>query len=151
MSQNIVIDSPIGKIQIIGTDKGIESISLHVDQAISKTTPSCLEACVNQIKEYFECTRKDFNLRFNLKGTDFQMQVWEALQSINYGETVSYQDIAFKINNPKAVQAVGSAIGKNPCALVIPCHRVINKSGGIGGFAAGLDIKRWLLKHETSI
>lgn len=148
MKEVIYINSPMGHIEIVGSEKGIISISLNATNALSKEIPVCLNDCVNQLSLYFKGELKEFDFIYNLRGTDFQNKVWRALQTIPFGETVSYQKIAQRINNPKAVQAVGTAIGKNPCAITIPCHRVINKNGELGGFSAGLDKKVILLKHE---
>jgi len=144
------INSPIGVIEIVGADSGIISISLNSEHDISENIPVCLQDCVKQLQLYFSHDLKMFNLKYNIEGTSFQRRVWDALQVIPFGETVSYQDIAIAIGNPKAQQAVGTAIGKNPCAITIPCHRVINKNGGIGGYAGGLENKVFLLKHEGS-
>ena len=85
---------------------------------------------------------------FHLKGTDFQIDVWNALLQIPFGQVVAYQDIALRVGRPKACRAVGSAIGKNPVSVLIPCHRVIQSSGGLGGFYWGLDVKRRILESE---
>lgn len=151
MNETIYINSQIGNIEIVGSEKGIISISLNATKVISKEIPICLQDCVKQLDLYFSGHLRTFKLDYNLHGTDFQKKVWEALLTIPYGETVSYQDIAKRINNPKAVQAVGTAIGKNPCAITVPCHRVINKNGELGGFAGGIEKKVLLLKHEGII
>jgi methylated-DNA-[protein]-cysteine S-methyltransferase len=88
------------------------------------------------------------DLQLELDGTEFQRSVWDALRSIPPGETASYREIAEAIGRPDATRAVGNAVGSNPVAIVVPCHRVIRTSGGLGGFGGGLDRKRWLLAHE---
>lgn len=108
------------------------------------------EACI-QLKEYFSGKRTEFNLPLAPKGTAFQQRVWGELCKIPYGKTVSYQDLAEKTGNPKAQRAVGSANGKNPIIIIIPCHRIISKSGKIGGYSCGVDVKRYLLKSEGII
>ena len=143
-----IINTRIGNIEIKGDENGINSISLRNDMVITLHVSECLKDCVLQLQEYFKGELQNFNLIYNLQGTAFQKQVWAALQTIAYGETVCYQDIAERIGNPRAVQAVGTAIGKNPCLITIPCHRVINKNGKIGGFAAGVEAKRELLRGE---
>ena len=105
------------------------------------------EAC-QQLDEYFEGKRQVFSLRLDIKGTTFQEQVWKALQSIPYGTTQSYLDIANAINNPKAVRAVGRANGLNSIPIIIPCHRVIGASGKLTGYAYGVDLKARLLTLE---
>lgn len=105
------------------------------------------EAC-SQLSAYFAKTRHEFDLPIDVKGTEFQTSVWKALQSIPYGQTVSYLDIAKHIGNPKAVRAVGLANGKNPIAIVVPCHRVIGSNKTLTGYAGGLARKQFLLNLE---
>ena len=107
------------------------------------------EAC-RQLDEYFQGQRKTFDLPIAYTGTPFQERVWRELRNIPYGETRSYEDIAIKIGNPKAVRAVGQANNKNQILLMIPCHRVIHKSGDISGFACGIETKKYLLDLEKS-
>ncbi len=101
-----------------------------------------------QISEYLQGKRKDFSVPIELSGTDFQMKVWNELLKIPYGAIVTYKDIAVGINNPKAVRAVGRAIGSNPIAIIVPCHRVIGSNGKLVGYAWGLDVKSRLLDIE---
>lgn len=101
-----------------------------------------------QLEEYFSGLRNEFELPIAATGTDFQQQVWHALTTIPYGETWSYQDLADAIGNPKAVRAVGMANGKNPISIVVPCHRVIGKSGKLTGYAGGIERKQRLLALE---
>jgi methylated-DNA-[protein]-cysteine S-methyltransferase len=100
------------------------------------------------LDEYFDGRRKRFDIPFSLSGTNFQKQVWKELSKIPFGKTVSYKDIARKIKNPKAVRAVGSANGKNPMCIIIPCHRVIAADGSIGGYSGGITNKQKLLRFE---
>ena len=100
--------------------------------------------------QYFNGERSQFTLPLDLKGTVFQISVWQQLLNIPFGETVAYSYIAEKINNPKAVRAVGRAIGQNPLTVVIPCHRVIGKNGTLTGFRGGLEMKKVLLSLEMS-
>lgn len=101
-----------------------------------------------ELVEYFEGKRKHFTFPFDIEGTTFQMDVWNALLEIPYGQTKCYSDIANRIGNPKAVRAVGTAIGKNPLSIIIPCHRVLGKNGTLTGYSGGLDVKELLLQHE---
>ncbi len=105
---------------------------------------------VSQLTQYFEGRLKQFNLDLQPKGTAFQKQVWQALLTIPYGTTVTYGEIAERIDNPKAFRAVGLANRSNPIPIIIPCHRVIGKNGKLTGFAGGLDIKQALLDLERS-
>jgi methylated-DNA-[protein]-cysteine S-methyltransferase len=108
-----------------------------------------LKLAVKQLKAYFSGTRREFDIPLRPVGTVFQEEVWLALRSISYGETVSYSDIAKQIGRPKAVRAVGAAIGKNPLSIMIPCHRVIGANGKLIGFAGGLSTKEFLLNLEN--
>ena len=102
----------------------------------------------DQLIEYFDGVRMQFTFMFDVRGTSFQMNVWNALSTIPYGKSFCYLDIAHQIGNPKAVRAVGTAIGSNPVAIVIPCHRVLGKNGTLTGFSGGLDVKEKLLTLE---
>jgi methylated-DNA-[protein]-cysteine S-methyltransferase len=104
---------------------------------------------VKQLDEYFSGKRKKFDLPIKFEGTKFQQKVWAELLKIPYGKTSNYSEIAKKIKNPKAVRAVGTAIGQNPIGIIVPCHRVILKDGKLGGFAWGSEIKKKLLKLES--
>ena len=142
-------DSPIGCIEIKGTEQGVLSVDfLDTPCKVSSSIPDCLTTCVRQIAEYFKGTRREFTLDLVLQGTAFQRRVWGALRRIPYGQTASYRDIARAIGNEKAVRAVGNANGRNRIPIIIPCHRVIGSSGDLVGFASGLWRKEWLLNHE---
>ena len=101
-----------------------------------------------QLEEYFAGERTRFELRLAPSGTPFQQRVWKALQDVVFGRTASYGDIARAIGRPEASRAVGAANGKNPIAIIIPCHRIIGSSGALVGYAGGLPRKKWLLAHE---
>jgi methylated-DNA-[protein]-cysteine S-methyltransferase len=101
-----------------------------------------------QLDEYFDGTRTAFDLPLRLEGTPFQVEVWEQLRRIPYGETISYGELARRVHRPEAARAVGSANGQNPIAIVVPCHRVIGADGSLTGFGGGLDWKRRLLDLE---
>ncbi len=101
-----------------------------------------------QLLEYFEGVRKEFDIPYKLKGTDFQKKVWSALCDIPYGDTRSYKDIAIAVGNEKASRAIGMANNKNPITVIVPCHRVIGKSGKLVGYAGGLTMKEALLSME---
>ena len=103
-----------------------------------------------QFTAYFAGKLQQFDLPMAAKGTPFQQTVWHALCDIPYGETVSYLEIAQAIGNPKAVRAVGAANGRNPLSIIVPCHRVIGRSGDLTGYAGGIPIKRWLLAQEQT-
>ncbi len=141
--------SPIGILEITGSDSGVSSISF-VDDAIDHgETPVALEDCVSQLDEYFSGKRKEFSLNLDLRGTEFQKRVWRELQKIPFGKTVSYLDIALAVGTSESTRAVGRANGQNPIVIVIPCHRVIGSDGSLTGYGGGLWRKRWLLDFES--
>lgn len=144
--------SPIGVIEISGTEKAVYSILFSEkelpENAIDEHTPDVIVACFKQLKEYFNGKRYDFSFPMEMEGTPFQTKVWNALTSIPYAATGSYKDIANNIGNEKAVRAVGSANGRNKLCIVIPCHRIIGANGTLTGYAGGLWRKEWLLSHE---
>lgn len=109
-----------------------------------------LQPYIKEVIAYLEGKINKFTLPMDLHGTPFQQAVWQALKEIEYGKIVTYTDIAARIGKPKSVRAVGSAIGANPILIIIPCHRVIAKSGKLGGFRAGLDMKEQLLELEQA-
>lgn len=158
------LDSPVGRLGLVASSQGLVSLDFlgliakdyvellqekYSHQGLIKDGKFIVEP-LKQVKEYFLGKRKQFTCSLNLKGTPFQLEVWQALREIPYGKTVSYEDIAKKIGNLKAVRAVGQANGKNPIAIVVPCHRVIRKSGDLGGYSSGLEIKKFLLDWEQS-
>lgn len=103
----------------------------------------------NQLREYLVNIRKEFDFPIDPAGTPFQKEVWNVLRQIPYGQTASYGEIAAQIGRPRAVRAVGQAIGRNPCLVAIPCHRVLGKDGSLTGFSAGMELKRRLLRLEN--
>lgn len=151
--------SKICDLYLIASDKGLCAVEWNkqnipmtkflTDSGSQKNMQiQILKKTTTQLEQYFKGTRKKFELPVDIIGTDFQIQVWQALAQIPFGQTVSYSDIAKKIKNPKAVRAVGSANGKNPLAIIVPCHRVISADGTLGGYAGGLKIKKALLALE---
>jgi methylated-DNA-[protein]-cysteine S-methyltransferase len=141
-------ESPIGIIEVSGSEEGIISI-IFVDNIIDENEyPESIKECIDQLDEYFQGKRKNFEIKLIVEGTDFQKKVWRELTSIPYGKTASYKDIAREIGNEKAVRAVGSTNGKNPVSIIVPCHRVIGANGKLTGYAGGLWRKEWLLQHE---
>lgn len=132
----------------ITEDKGFITNIDFVDEMHESTDSPVLNQAVKQLQEYFNGTRKAFDLPLNPKGTDFQKTVWHELQNIPYGQTKCYKDIAIAIGNEKASRAIGLANNKNPIPIIIPCHRVIGKNGKLVGYAGGLDIKEKLLNLE---
>lgn len=141
--------SPIGLIEIIGSDKGVSSL-LFVDREEKSTiVPACLHDCVQQLDEYFSGKRREFTLKLDLRGTNFQKRVWQELLTIPFGKTVSYLDLALALGDRKTIRAAGGANGKNPICIIVPCHRVIGSNGSLIGYGGGLWRKEWLLKFES--
>ena len=158
---SIVIDSPMGKLTIAATASGIAAIGFGTEDfnslatklklTLSNTSTPLLENCVKQLEEYFAGKRRCFSLPMNLVGTEFQQKVWHALMSIPYGETISYKEESQRVGNEKAIRAVAQANGANPLPIVIPCHRVINANGNLGGYSSGVDKKQFLLNLERTV
>ena len=134
----------------IGTEKEcLAYISFEQDCLVDNSVLSSFQKKIKcQLDEYFLGNRKEFSLPFKLKGSSFQKEVWDSIGSIKWGETVSYKMLAKHINRPKATRAVGSACGKNPIPIVVPCHRVIHTHGAIGEYGGGRDLKEQLLTLE---
>ena len=145
------IETPIGFAELKGDEKGLKSISVLNEKKPKGIIPEVLEDAVYQFQEYFEGKRKDFNLKLNPVGTDFQKKVWEELQTIPFGKTVSYLELSKQLGDVKAIRAVAAANGKNPLWIVVPCHRVIGSNGDLVGYAGGLSRKKWLLEHESPV
>lgn len=108
-----------------------------------------LQSIIEQLSQYFDGSRQIFEIPLYLKGTPFQESVWKELLTIPYGQVISYLELANRLDNPGGIRAVGTANGKNPISIVVPCHRVIQTGGGLGGYAGGLEAKRFLLDHEA--
>ena len=143
------IKTPLGIAKIEGDENGVSSISVLDEGIVSSIIPSELQNAVNQLNEYFEGIRTDFDFKLNPKGTEFQQKVWKALLEIPYGKTKTYLEQSNILGDAKAIRAVASANGKNPLWIVVPCHRVIGSNGSLTGYAGGLWRKKWLLEHEN--
>lgn len=146
------IATPIGTLEIKGTHEGICSVLFVDDEiSVSEEIPEVLQASANQISEYFDKKRTHFELPLIPTGTAFQKKVWTQLQTIPFGKTASYQQMANDLGDPKVIRAAASANGKNPIAIIIPCHRVVGSDGSLTGYAGGLHRKKWLLSHESPV
>jgi methylated-DNA-[protein]-cysteine S-methyltransferase len=148
-----VVDSPFGALVLRASTTGLVSIDVG---GVTPTTPHndepaamrILAAVERQLGEYFDGSRTAFDVPLDLRGTDFQLAAWRALCRIPYGTTVSYADQAAMIGSPRATRAVGSANGRNPIPIIVPCHRVVARDGSLGGYSLGLEMKRVLLALE---
>jgi len=148
-------DSPVGPLLLAGNRDGLHMLAFGrgtrpraIDPDWTPDTAGVLTAVCRELDAYFAGRLKAFSTPLAFGGTPFQNQVWKELCRIPYGETISYLDLANRINNPKAVRAVGMANGANPIAIIVPCHRVIGSNGSLTGFGGGLPTKRALLELE---
>ena len=144
------IDSPIGKIQIEATEKGIRKLYFVPDNEVQSLGDSAaISLCKVQLNQYFKGMRSQFDVPLDSQGTPFQYEVWECLRNIPISETLSYKSVAETIGNPRAVRAVGNACKCNPIMIIVPCHRVVGSSGALTGYAGGTWRKQWLLDFEA--
>lgn len=156
------IDRPVGILVVGVTDAGVcllefrdrELLETQIERVHGRVGPPAagshplLAQLRAELSEYFRGTRRDFSVPLLYRGTPFQLKVWNALRAIPYGETISYEELARRVGSPAGQRAVGHANGQNPVAIVIPCHRVVNKNGKHGGYGGGLWRKRFLLGLE---
>jgi len=146
------LNSPIGTLRIEGDENGLASVTfLNSDDFESKEMPDVLIETITQLEEYFNGIRTEFELKLNPQGTDFQKRVWKELNEVPYSKTISYQELANRLKDPLVIRAAASANGKNPIAIIIPCHRIIGSDGSLTGYAGGLHRKKWLLDHENPV
>ena len=151
------IPSPIGPLTLLASDRGLRGVFMDnhrhppEEQIRWISNASKFIEARRQIDEYFDGTRREFDLILDFQGTPFQIDVWKALLTVPYGETASYADQAARIGRAKAVRAVGSANGQNPLSIVVPCHRIIGKNGSLTGYGGGLPRKQFLLAHEARV
>lgn len=149
------MDSPVGLLTLAGRDGKLMHLRM-VDQSYEpsregwEADDTAFSDAADQLSAYFAGERTEFDLELDMVGTQFQRRVWEALQTIPYGETCSYGEIARQIGSPSASRAVGLANGHNPIGIIVPCHRVIGANGSLTGYGGGLDRKRALLELERS-
>jgi methylated-DNA-[protein]-cysteine S-methyltransferase len=149
------IDSPIGRIEIVGDGTAVTALSIERDGSlpydeVAEAPDAVLDRAVAQLEEYFAGHRRDFDVPVHLVGTAFQLSVWEQLVDLEWGEVVSYGDLGRGTGRPTAGRAVGGAVGANPIPIIVPCHRVLGGDGTITGYSGGEGIptKSWLLAHE---
>ena len=149
--------SSIAPIILAGDEDGLSRVYFDVPEAKEKLkippewteNESFFAGIIKQLDEYFAGKRKKFDVKLNLKGTEYQKKIWALLAEIPYGQTMTYSEVAQKSGNAKAARAVGGANGKNPVPVIIPCHRVVGAKNNLTGFAFGVDIKEKLIKLET--
>ena len=146
-----ILQSPVGYLSIEADHAAVRSISF-CDEMSTRQNPSRLTTkAAEELNAYFEGHLNEFSIPLDPTGTEFERSVWSALTKIPFGTTCSYLDVSRRINNPKAIRAVGRANGANPIAIIVPCHRVIGSDGSLTGYAGGIWRKRWLLDHEARV
>ncbi|MBN23031.1 MAG: glycosyltransferase [Bdellovibrionaceae bacterium] len=163
LPENCVFDqfpSPLGNLTLIASNDGLHALLWDYDwlhkkfnhirnEILQNPNQKYISETKKQLEKYFQGKQKKFNIPLVLKGTDFQKKSWNKLKTIPYGKTISYQEQAIALGDKNKVRAIGSANGKNPISIIIPCHRVIGKDGNLHGFAGGLDAKKYLLELEN--
>jgi methylated-DNA-[protein]-cysteine S-methyltransferase len=156
----VLQETPLGPLWLTFTERGLAALEFAGDNSLSlgwaDTLPLHLiphtETARRELGSYFNAVPTDFaTLTLDPYGTPFQLRVWQELRRIPYGTTISYAELARRVGNPKASRAVGQANAVNPIPIIIPCHRVINANGSLGGYSSGPDRKRWLLRHEGAL
>jgi methylated-DNA-[protein]-cysteine S-methyltransferase len=151
------VASPIGELLLVSNGHALTGVSMEPPGGWSgqprpgPRDDALLRPAREQLRAYFAGELLDFDLHLAAAGTPFQQRVWRALRAIPYGDTASYADVAREIGNPTATRAVGAANGRNPIAIIVPCHRVIGKDGSLTGYGGGLARKQWLLRHEIEV
>ncbi len=157
-----VIQSPVGPLYLIAGAQALRAVLWECDLEKPETEAAVaalpvatghavIDEAEKQLSEYFTGKRKSFDLPLEMHGTDFQRAAWQALLTVPYGETASYEAQAIKLGGREKVRAVGTANGMNPISIIVPCHRVVGKDGSLTGFGGGLEAKRWLLDLEAGV
>ena len=149
-----VCASPVGVLRLTASVRGLRSIEVVRGSKMKRETVprtgagAIVRQAEQELREYFAGRRRTFTVKLDLEGTEFQRKAWQAMRKIPFGETISYGEQARKVGKPKAYRAVGSANGKNPIPIIVPCHRVLASDGSLGGYSLGLSMKRRLLALE---
>ena len=155
-NHSTTMPSPVGLLTLIASDAGLRAVlwendrpgRVRLDAAVDAPDHPVLRCAERELRDYFAGARQRFTVALDPVGTVFQQQVWAALLTIPFGETRSYAEIARQIGRPQASRAVGAANGRNPISIIAPCNRVIGANGALTGFAGGLEVKEFLLRHE---
>jgi methylated-DNA-[protein]-cysteine S-methyltransferase len=156
-----VVDSPVGPLTLVVSERGLRAVLWMQDADVRiqvgpvdtehEDPNGVLAATAEQLEEYFDGRRTEFDLPLDAVGSDFQHSAWDALCTIPFGETVSYGEQARRLGDQRKARAVGAANGRNPISIVVPCHRVVGANGSLTGFAGGIANKAWLLDHERRV
>ena len=150
----LVMSSPVGMLRLTASARGVKSIEVIKGSRAANATVArngagaIVRQAEKELREYFSGRRQKFTVKLDLDGTEFQRTAWEAMRRIPFGSTISYGEQAKAIGKPKAFRAVGSANGRNPVPIIVPCHRVLASDGSLGGYSLGLSMKRRLLALE---
>lgn len=154
------LQAPFGVLTVVASDDGLRFVMFDNDAhpksladmtVVDDATHPVVATAVAQLDEYLQGTRTVFDLPLDLRGTEFQVQAWNSLAKIPFGSTASYAQQAASIGRPTATRAIGAANGRNPVAVVLPCHRIVGADGSLTGFGGGLPVKKWLLDHEMTV
>jgi methylated-DNA-[protein]-cysteine S-methyltransferase len=152
-----VVDSPIGELMLTSDGSALTGLYMEAHKGgpkIDRTwkrDDAAFGAVKAELDAYFAGESGEFRSPIAFVGTEFQKRVWHALRKIPRGQTMSYAELARQIGSPRAVRAVGAAVGKNPVSVIVPCHRVVGSNGSLTGFAGGVERKQWLLDHERAM
>jgi methylated-DNA-[protein]-cysteine S-methyltransferase len=145
-------EAPFGVLEIEVSHLGLRKLTFAESHMMPTASGNhFLDEVCKQLSEYFSGHRCEFDLAIDLHGTDFQVEAWRALAEVPFGTTATYAQQAASIGRPRATRAIGAANGRNPVAVVLPCHRIIGANGSLTGFAGGLHVKSWLLQHEQDV
>lgn len=158
-TQHTLMDSPVGPLTLVARGDALAGLymidhkhaTLSIGERVAADAVPVLRETIRQLTEYFEHRRNAFDLPLAATGTPFQRAVWAELARIPFGETCAYADLARALDRPKASRAVGTANGRNPISIIVPCHRVVGRDGTLHGYAGGVRIKQWLLAHEAGL
>ncbi len=143
--------SPFGNILIEENNNELVSLKFNKTSLNFNDKSPVIKLTIQQLREYFNAKRTNFDLPLNILGTDFQKSVWKKVSKVPYGKTKSYSEISKQLENPGAIRAIGAANGKNNFHIIIPCHRIIGADGSLTGYAGGLDVKKQLLELEGAL
>ena len=145
------LETPVGLIKIVAADQYVVSVAYPRKRSDDEDPNEVTRACMDQLSEYFNGSRKVFDVPVRAKGTEFQVSVWEELMEVPFGTRTTYVELARKLGDPKFTRAVGLANSRNRINIIVPCHRVVGRDGKLTGYAGGLWRKHWLLKHESMV
>jgi methylated-DNA-[protein]-cysteine S-methyltransferase len=154
------VSAPFGDVTVVASHAGLRYVTFPNDAhpksfdnmtVVDDASHPVVAAVSEQLGEYFDGVRTSFELPLDLVGTEFQVQAWRALAAVPFGATASYAQQAASIGRPTATRAIGAANGRNPVAIVLPCHRIVGADGSLTGFGGGLPVKKWLLEHEADV